>query len=375
MKRPSFYFMADKPAGGKSDIHLSEDAKEFIGKFGPPPGMVPTKPEPKQEEGEPHEKEPPVNKEEVEKKARDATDRLQQRKEEVRAQEKEPKEDKTPGEKGGFVKKTIEEKRKAEAEREAALEELKNFKDVEVPKLNTQIEQLQKKIDSGELSSTREKEFQSRIDALEKEKKEGAEALSKELSQTRSKLALYDLREDPQFVETYVRPMAVSINKLSSLVDQDPQRAQVLEQALMANQHAITANNPHTKKVAEQQRDEMVDAILEGWPETTKRRFSTVFEDFINTSEAQAVALARHQETSQELRRKGVVQQQENSKQVLRVWRAEYDALEGQFKEDLELPKEIRDRLKEIKYIYEPDEIQSEIETVLSGRADIPEAG
>ena len=371
MKRPSFYHAPDKATGGKSDVHVSEDTKEFMGKFAPPAGMLPIKGDPVEKEGEVREKEPVVNKEEVEKRTKEASDRMTQRKEE---DESRAKQDKTPGEKQGFVKKTIEEKRKAEEEKQAALDELKTFKEVEVPKLNTQIAELQKKIDSGELSSTREKEFTSRIAALEKEKEEGTKSLSDELQATRSKLALYDLREDPQFVSTYVRPMAIAMNKLTSLVDQDAQRSQILEQALLANQHAITANNAHVRKVAEQQRDEMIDNILDGWPETTKRRFSVIFEDFINTSEQQAVALSRHQETTQELRRRGVVNQQEEAKQILRVWHAEYDSTEKEFKEDLELPKEVKDRLKDIKYIYDPEEVQNEIETVLSGKADIPQA-
>lgn len=371
---PTLFFMPDgkEGGGGKGEVHIGKEAKEFMGQFAPPPGMMPARP--KREEAAPA----PAAK----KASDEAAERLEARKAEAEQAAREgkppPGEQKppveTPPKKGSFLEKQLEAKRLAESEREAALTELKTFKEVEVPKLNSQIEELQKKIDSGSLSSTREKEYEAKIQALEKEKAEGAKGLHDELKAAKERLSLYDLRESEEYIETYVKPMGEMVHGMARIVSDDPARTQMLDQALLANQQSLQATSDQGRKLAEQQRDELVDAILEGWPQTTKRRFGDMFEGFIKTSERQAVALANHHQTQAELRKKRVVNEQESSKQILRQWRAEFEALEPTVLEDLTISKETSDRLKSLKYTYDPDEVNQEIDLILKGQADIPQA-
>lgn len=337
---PSFFRAPDlgEPptrAGGKDTVHISKEAKKFGARFKPPPealakaGLPPSAPDPDPDPNAPPEGGDPKPPEGG--KPPDAP--------------KPPEERKKPG---ANVPQIVEAKRKAEAalvEKEA---EIKKFTDEVVPGLNTQIDALKKKIESGEFSSTREAEFQKKIEKLEGEKVEVEQKMADELKKTRERLKVFDLASDPTYRAKYIVPMQESLDRIGSIIGGNQVLKQAVIRALAAQKDALNATSAEGRAEAERSRDTVLNDILEGMNPVQQRRFNAEFDKYIDLSESQAVALADNEVTARTLREENQNRAQEQAKAMIQEWDAEYQAQAPDFDKHFTLDDSIVAKMKEL---------------------------
>lgn len=291
--------------GGKESVHISEEAKKFAERFKPPvgtPGITdPSKLAPLVNEKD----QPPAGETPEQKSAR-----------EERAQTK-----KKPG---SNVPEILEAKRKAEAALKEKEEKVTDYEKNVVPKLNATIAELQAKVDGGRLSEAKEKEMQSRIDALTAARDEKERKLDEELTATKKRLAQLSITDDPVYKEKYVKPLGESIEAMRNIVGENKIVGAALNRAMMAQRSALEADSEEAMRGAEAERDAILDSILDGLGTTAQKRMSAAFDKFIDASTAQAVAQADHEKTSLELRKESERELEEGVANIIREWEAEY---------------------------------------------------
>lgn len=346
--RPQFFFTEDDHAdgrtGGQEPVYVGPKTQEFNKRFAPPPEALRRPPadapkeEPKAPEGE-----TPESKEAREKAS-----------EERRAKEAPPEGNRhTPGQRpkrpGSNVPNIIEGKKIAEKERDDLKLKIEDYESKKLPELNSRIDELQKKIDSGNFSSAKEQEFQNRINKLESEKATSEEALRKQLSDTQKRLAAVSIVDDPMYKEKYVKPLGESIGILKGVVGSNQVLAGALDRAMRAQKAVLQAGTEQDRTAAEQERDGILESMLDGMPSVQQRRLNSAFDRFMETSENQAVALAEHEATSVELRREAENRFKQGAAQAIEEWSREYESQEGAFEEDFKMSDEVEKIAKELK--------------------------
>lgn len=332
--------------GGKEQIHISKDARKFAERFRPPAGTpgIPVAKEPLVNENE-----PPAGETAEQKAARE------KEQEERRAANPtlEKRETKKPG---ANVPQILADKRKAEqalAEKEKAVEK---YEKEEIPKLTNQIADLQKKIDSGQLSSSKEAEFETKIAALEKARADKEAELSGELETTRKRLAQLSLPDDPIYKEKYLKPLGESIESLQNIIGANVVLRGALNRAMIAQRSALEATSEEQLRDSEKERDDILDSMLEGMTgETQRRRMTAAFDKFVEASTAQAMAAADHERTSLEIRKESERRYAEGVKGLMMEWEGEYRTQAEEYNPDASLSAEEQKAAKDLGVEYDAD--------------------
>lgn len=308
--------------GGRESVHVSKEAREFGKRFKPPIDVAPPQKE-DDKQGEQGGEKPEGGEQKGE----------------------QHREHKPPG---SNVPKIIEDKRKAESERDEARVALGKYEKETVPALNKQIQELQAKVDSGKLSDAKEAEFQKKIDELEKTKADGDQKLREELEVTRKRLSVYDLANDPSYKEKYLRPLGESIETLRQIVGSNVQLSGALHRAMMAQKSSLQASSVEEKQAAEKERDEILENMLDGLGSVGQRRLNSAFDKYMEASEAQAYALADNERTSLEMRKDSERAMKDAVSQTMREWTTEFERQSPAYDDDLKIEGEVAEKVKEL---------------------------
>jgi hypothetical protein len=245
---------------------------------------------------------------------------------------------------GSNVPKIVEDKRKAEQERDAAKADYEKYK----TETETRITELQAKIDSGKLSEEREKQYSDRIIDLEASIQTEREELTKKNKDLQSRLSLYDIQQDPQFEKDYIDPVRNSFNDVADTLGADNDKQELLNRALMANAASLRAKTPESKRVAERERDTILSQIEEDLPGFTGKRFAAAMGDYILATKRHAQALENHEVTAQEIRERVKAQRNESFSKTIETWGRAFDNTGKAYDEELSLTKEEKDAAKEL---------------------------
>lgn len=365
--RPSFYHDPPEEGGGgdgegtitatrKDPIHISEAAKKHGQRF--QKGGVKTKVEVGLEDAEGkalvNEKEPPAGGEPPE--------------------GEQPPEILPKKKPGSNVPKIIEEKRAAESERDEARKKIEIYEKTTVPELNGRIAELQKKIDSGELSAAKEQELQGKINNLEQAKADTETKLTKELEGARKRLSVLDLPNDPLYKQKYLVPLGQSVEAITSACGSDSQLKNVIHRAMMAQKAYLQAGSQEEANALADERDSILSTALEGVTNQVKqRRLDTAFSQFIEASEKQAAALADNEKTQLELRKESERAQQDSVKMTMQEWTREYESTGKDYDDDAKIPDDLAEKIKELGIVVDMEAENKYARKAITGELNRPE--
>lgn len=334
--------------GGNEEVEKKPaNLKEFVGRFAASKanpmmvGGVPTEQQIKDATPKPEKTIEERNEEQHE---GESPEEKQQRE----AQEQERARHRRPGEN---IKKVIEDKRKAEQERDAVKTEFETFKAEKEGK----IAELQKKIDGGELSSTKEAEYTKRIGEMEQQILDEKAALVNDNKRLKERLSYFDLAEDDAFKAQYLKPVVESYNEIENIIGADDAKMEILGRALIANSAALQSNNKENKLRAQRERDNLLSQVQDGLDGFSATRFATAMGEYIRKTENHAKALINHTETAAQMREEMKGQRDQQYAKTLKTWGSTYDTTEAAFKEDATLSAEEIEVAKELKLNVDAD--------------------
>jgi hypothetical protein len=322
--------------------HISKEAREFGKRFAPPPSVLGQPPvtDPNAPPKEEPKGETPEDKAAREKRETEA----QQRRE---ADPRNTSRQREPGQ-GSFVKKQIDRANAAEAERDQYKAKVEKFEAEELPKLTKQITELQAKIDSGSFSPAKEKEMADKIVSIEAERDKQIGQLKTDLESTRKRLQLYSISDDPVYKEKYLKPLGESIESLNNIAGTNQVLKGAMQRFMMAQRGVLAATTQEERQTLEQERDGILDNMLEGMTTVQQRRLTAASDKFLETSEAQAVAIADHETTALNIRKESEQRFKEATMQTVREWTNEWDRQGADYAEDLAIDQELQDKMAEI---------------------------
>lgn len=272
-------------------------------------------------------------------------------KEEKRKQAQEQLEQQRRKGPGANKPKILEDKRKAEAERDAAKAEFEKFK----KESETKINELQAKIDSGKFSEAKEKEFTDKITKLESEIQTERESLTKENQKLKTRLGYYDLAENEDFQKTYMEPVTSAYQDAIDAIGADEAKQGLLDRALMANAAALRAPTPQARLAAEKERDNLLSQIEESLPGFTAKRFASSMGDYIMAAKRHAAALLNHEQTAKEMREKFQQERTKSYARTVETWGKTFDATSSGYDEETKMEKDDIAKAKELG-LRDPDE-------------------
>ncbi len=245
--------------------------------------------------------------------------------EEIKAEQK-----KRPG---SNIPQLVEDKKKAEKERDELRAKLDEYETKTKPTLEKQVTDLQAKIDSGDFSAKKESEFQARIAELESKMTEREQAFVNEKSSLKKRLAFHDLSEDEDFRRDYFMPVVKAHTEAATIIGQDKKRQEVLQRALTANSMALRTQDPREREQAESERDSLLSSLADDLPTFSQGRFVAAMGEYISGSRRHAEALINHEETTKEIRKRANEIRDETMAKRYGTWTNTYEKMAGEFKE------------------------------------------
>lgn len=274
---------------------------------------------------------------------------------------------------GGNIDRILESKRSAEKERDEYKARLEKYEKEEKPAIEGKIAELQSRIDSGELSASKEKEYTEKIAGLEAKMNEREESLVNENSTLRKRLAFYNLAEDDDFKREYVEPVAQAYTDAVEVLTQDRQKA-ALRNALAINRQILQTTDPSEIQKLTQERDEHLNAITDDLKGFSSTKFTEAITRYITHSKKHAQALQDHEATTSNLRQEAQKRADKAKAERIATWRKTYENTATEYK--VELTAEEKKLAKELNL--DPDSELSEADQIASktvmGKSSMTEA-
>ena len=277
---------------------------------------------------------------------------------------------------GANMPKVLEDKRRAEAEREEYKTKLDKFEKEEKPALETKIADLEKKLNEGGHTAAQEKVLQDKLDAAEKKLTEREESLGNENKQLRSRLSFHDIQEDPDFHEKYVKPITASYTEAIDSFQGDDQKVTLLRQAAMANGAALNSTKPEERQAYEKQRNTILSQIADSMDEFTAGQFKQAMNAYIRSSKEHANALGRHEETASEIKKQRAEAKSRAASETFAKWTDHSKRISSEFDDQAKIEGDLADVVKELK-IAPDDELTANaktVEKIITGRATMEES-
>jgi plectin len=283
------------------------------------------------------------------------------------------KEHKPPG---SNVPNIIAARKQAEKERDDFRARLEEFENKTKPELDAKITELQSKIDSGDYSTKKEKEFQEKITLLETQLKDEKDTLVNENTKLKHQLSFYDIQQSEQFQKIYVQPVVNAYSEAVRALNDDPKFNFPLRRFLTANVQVLGATNAEERRIAITERNNAITAISDELDDYSRDQFKDAIRDYIRGSEAHSRALGEHEKTVAEIKAKA---QQEGNRvyaEHLNTWNLAFKAKEGSYKEDEDLTEDEKDSIKDLKIDLEGDMRKSNLvaRKTIAGETQIDEA-
>lgn len=271
---------------------------------------------------------------------------------------------------GSNVPKILEDKHKAEAERDELKTKVADFEKLKTEN-ETKIADLQKKIDSGELSSAKEAEYTQKIEKLEAGIAEERDGLVKENERLKTRVSYFDLAEDDNFKKEFLEPAINAYAAAADAIGADEQALDLLERAAGANSAALNARTNEARLSAQRARDEILTQIEEKLGGFTGKRFSAAVSEYIVRTQNHAKALENHSETAKVMREKLRKENTARYAKTLETWNQLYESSNVKFEEDATLSDEEKETAKELGLKYEDEYKQAGIlgKKVANGQA------
>ena len=277
---------------------------------------------------------------------------------------------------GSNVPKILEEKRKAEAEREEFKNRAEKFEKEEKPTLEKKISDLEAQIAEGGHTKAEAKALQDRLDAAESKLVEREASLVNENKDLRSRLCFHDIQGDPDLQRDFVLPVKNAYSEAVDTFQGDQQKIALLRKAALANGAALNATTIEERQAQERERNTILSQIKESMDEFAGGQFSAAINDYIRSTKTHANALMKHEETRSELmKRRDETRAQEVSK-TFNQWTNESKRMAPEFDGDIKLEGEVLDTIKELKLDpqEEVQEASKVLEKVITGRASMTES-
>lgn len=287
------------------------------------------------------------NKESLDQQKKDSEDRQQQREEQVKEgeQKKEEIRKKRPGEN---VPQIVEARRKAEKERDELQIKVKDFEDTQKPKFEQQIKDLQTRIDSGDLTSKKEKEYADKIIEIEDKLQKRESELLEDNKKLKGRLAYYNLTEDEDFKKSYVEPVVTSYNDAIEIISGDTKKVQAFQQALMLNSQALRASTKEERIEFEKNRNAILSSIADDLDQFSSGNFASAVSRYISGSKSHAQALQEHEKTAEVIKKKANEERDKVISERYSIWDSTYQRLEKQFEPDFEISESEKEVLDEL---------------------------
>lgn len=271
-----------------------------------------------------------------------ARERAEQKRQSEQAGEK-IKDNKRPG--SNFPK-VLEDKRKAELERDDFKSKVDKYEKEEKPALEAKIQELNEKIEKG-VSAKKEAELTSKITELETQMREKEDSLVNENQSLKKRLAFYNLSEDYDFKEKYEKPVIDAHRDAVENLTDDKQRA-MLRQAVALNAQYLRSTDANEKSQIRQERDSLLSAIQDDLKGFAGSAFFGAMMRYIKGSEEHAKALQNHEETTQEIRKRAQEQADRARADRLASWDKTYKVTAQQFDKDTEFTDDEKTILKDL---------------------------
>lgn len=235
--------------------------------------------------------------------------------------------------KPSYVKSLEIQKREAEEKRQAI--------EAERNDLAQKLKEATEKLNKAKTEEDFQKALQERDKAIEDSKKQMEQIVS-ERDRLRQKVTLYDLTEDPIFVENFVTPLNRASQDVMEIVGGDQQNLDLVTQVATLNQGVLNAKTPEDKRRFKSQRSEIIERIAEQLPEFEREDFRSKMREVIRASEAHFQAIANHVETAERVKSKRAELEMEAKKKTSETWGTAFKAQSELIDKETQLPEHIQ---------------------------------
>ena len=218
--------------------------------------------------------------------------------------------------KSGFVQKQIEENKRLK-------EELEKFKNDEIPKYTSKIEELEKLVQNSQ-TTAEANHYQEQLNKANEAKAELEQTLSKEIQDLRSKLDFHDLTTNPDFQKRFVEPIQKSYQSAREIIGNDTALVNMFQRAMAANASVYSHTREEDRQAAIRERDEAFEEITNSLTTFKQVRFADAIKDYLDSTVQHAEALINHTQTKQEIESQAKRKAQEARSQFINTWRDSY---------------------------------------------------
>lgn len=277
---------------------------------------------------------------------------------------------------GSNVPKIVEDKRKAESERDEYKTRLEKYEKEEKPGLEKKVVDLEAKIAEGGHTLAERKELEYKLEAAESRLIEREKTLVNQNKELVSKLSYYDVQEDPDFKKQYVQPMIDSYGEAVESFQADPDKMQLLRKALIANSAALSSGKPEERLAQEKERNAVLSQLTDSLDEFSRGSFTAAMNAYIRATKQHAVALGKHSETQQTISKQREDNKRTERTKIFDTWTTHQKTVESAYDAEIALDGDVADAIKELKL--DPDKDAAEfgkmLNKIITGRASMEES-
>jgi hypothetical protein len=241
--------------------------------------------------------------------------------------------------KPGFVQKQIEENKRLK-------EELEKYKNEEVPKYTSKIEELENLVKSSQ-TTAEANHYQDQLNKASEAKVELEQTLSKEIADLKSKVEFYDITASEDFQRTYVAPIQESYNEAKKILGNDQQLQALFGRAIAANAAAYNHRDEADRAQSFQERDEALEELTNQLNTFKQVRFADQLNGYLKAIDNHANALYNYQETKQEINRQVKEKELKSRTDFLNTWRNSYKEQAQAVENEIQITDDIADYMKE----------------------------
>jgi hypothetical protein len=241
--------------------------------------------------------------------------------------------------KPGFVQKQIEENKRLK-------EELEKYKNEEVPKYTSKIEELENLVKTSQ-TTAEANHYQDQLNKASEAKVELEQTLSKEIADLKSKVEFYDITASEDFQRTYVAPIQESYNEAKKILGNDQQLQALFGRAIAANAAAYNHRDEADRAQSFQERDEALEELTNQLNTFKQVRFADQLNGYLKAIDNHANALYNYQETKQEINRQVKEKELKSRTDFLNTWRNSYKEQAQAVENEIQITDDIADYMKE----------------------------
>lgn len=237
------------------------------------------------------------------------------------------------GKKPSYVKTIEAEKAALEAEKKALTAE-KDQLTQKINDLSTQLATAKTQKDIDAILAERDAKIQEREQTLNR--------LSEENKTLKSKVTLYDLTEDPEFVRDYIEPINRASEHLMELISGDETANDKITQVAALNNGILSTQDPEKRRRLQDQRDTLIGEIAEGLVAFRRDDFLSNMRDLITLSKKRADAIADHAKTFEKIQNARKDAQLEASRKIGEQWSGAFKEVSEEIEGQIKIPEKVQ---------------------------------